>query len=534
MRESPPLPVAVIGAGPVGLAAAAHLLARGIEPLVLEAGDGRRRQRARLGPRARLLALGVQRRPRRRRAAGGRRLGGARPPRRLPDRRRDRRALPRAARRAAGDRDACRYGARVTAVTRAGSTSSRTPAATRRRSSCVVDSRRRRAARARPRGDRRVGHVDAAQPARRRRRARRGRARSADRIAYGIPDVLGRDRERYAGKRVLVVGSGHSAFNVLLDLVELRDAEPDTEIVWAVRRRRAGPQVRRRRRRPAARARRARRRPSAGSSTTAPSSWSPASTPAAIADARRPAGGRATARASSSPTRWSPPPASAPTSSLLGELRLDLDDRVEAAARARAADRPERALLRLGAAARRRRALPPRRGLLRRRHEELRPRADLPAAHRLRAGPLGRRRARGDWEAARQVELVLPETGVCNAHHRPPAEPAAGAACCGAGSPHEEVAASRVSAPPHTLERRAGLRHAPPRGRGRSSARCRSPRPSPGASSTTPSRSSCCRCRASSASPPPSSPAPSRSRCCSPASPASRSGATSTAAARGR
>jgi flavin-dependent dehydrogenase len=33
------LPVIVIGAGPVGLAAAAHLLERGIEPLVLEAGD---------------------------------------------------------------------------------------------------------------------------------------------------------------------------------------------------------------------------------------------------------------------------------------------------------------------------------------------------------------------------------------------------------------------------------------------------------------------------------------------------------------
>jgi cation diffusion facilitator CzcD-associated flavoprotein CzcO len=33
------LPVVVIGAGPVGLAAAAHLLERGLEPLVLEAGD---------------------------------------------------------------------------------------------------------------------------------------------------------------------------------------------------------------------------------------------------------------------------------------------------------------------------------------------------------------------------------------------------------------------------------------------------------------------------------------------------------------
>lgn len=57
----------------------------------------------------------------------------------------------------------------------------------------------------------------------------------ADRIAYGIPDVLGTVRERYAGKRVLVVGSGHSAFNVLLDLVDLADAAPGTEITWAIR-----------------------------------------------------------------------------------------------------------------------------------------------------------------------------------------------------------------------------------------------------------------------------------------------------------
>ena len=34
------LPVVVIGAGPEGLAAGAHLLERGLEPLVLEAGDG--------------------------------------------------------------------------------------------------------------------------------------------------------------------------------------------------------------------------------------------------------------------------------------------------------------------------------------------------------------------------------------------------------------------------------------------------------------------------------------------------------------
>jgi hypothetical protein len=56
-----------------------------------------------------------------------------------------------------------------------------------------------------------------------------------DRIAYGIPDVLDTARSRYAGKRVLVVGSGHSAFNVLLDLVNLADDAPGTTITWAIR-----------------------------------------------------------------------------------------------------------------------------------------------------------------------------------------------------------------------------------------------------------------------------------------------------------
>ncbi len=71
-----------------------------------------------------------------------------------------------------------------------------------------------------------------------------GERELADRIAYSIPDVLGTARPRYAGKRVLVVGSGHSAFNVLLDLVDLADAdadadadvEPRTTITWAIRR----------------------------------------------------------------------------------------------------------------------------------------------------------------------------------------------------------------------------------------------------------------------------------------------------------
>lgn len=63
-----------------------------------------------------------------------------------------------------------------------------------------------------------------------------GEREHADRIVYGIPDVTGRDRARYAGKRVLVVGSGHSAFNVILDLLTLSEQAPGTAIVWAMRR----------------------------------------------------------------------------------------------------------------------------------------------------------------------------------------------------------------------------------------------------------------------------------------------------------
>ena len=62
-----------------------------------------------------------------------------------------------------------------------------------------------------------------------------GEREFGDRIAYGIPDVLNRDRKEYAGKRVMVVGSGHSAFNVILDLVSLTESAPGTEIVWVMR-----------------------------------------------------------------------------------------------------------------------------------------------------------------------------------------------------------------------------------------------------------------------------------------------------------
>lgn len=62
-----------------------------------------------------------------------------------------------------------------------------------------------------------------------------GEGAAPARIAYGIPDVVGKAREDYAGKRVLVIGGGHSAINVALALMELQDAAPGTEIFWALR-----------------------------------------------------------------------------------------------------------------------------------------------------------------------------------------------------------------------------------------------------------------------------------------------------------
>lgn len=65
-----------------------------------------------------------------------------------------------------------------------------------------------------------------------------GEATARERIAYGIPDVLGRARADYENKRTLVVGGGHSAINVVLDLVRLQASAPQTTIVWALRKNR--------------------------------------------------------------------------------------------------------------------------------------------------------------------------------------------------------------------------------------------------------------------------------------------------------
>lgn len=50
-------------------------------------------------------------------------------------------------------------------------------------------------------------------------------------IEHALPDVLGADQEAYQGKHTLVVGAGHSAATTLLALAQL----DDTEITWAIR-----------------------------------------------------------------------------------------------------------------------------------------------------------------------------------------------------------------------------------------------------------------------------------------------------------
>jgi thioredoxin reductase len=62
-----------------------------------------------------------------------------------------------------------------------------------------------------------------------------GMSEIADAVAPALPDVLGRDRARFAGRHTTVVGAGHSAANTLLGLVELAREEPGTTVTWLIR-----------------------------------------------------------------------------------------------------------------------------------------------------------------------------------------------------------------------------------------------------------------------------------------------------------
>jgi thioredoxin reductase len=62
-----------------------------------------------------------------------------------------------------------------------------------------------------------------------------GEIENTNKIVYGIPDILHFHIDRYKNKRILVVGSGHSSVNVILELDKLKTLFPATEINWVMR-----------------------------------------------------------------------------------------------------------------------------------------------------------------------------------------------------------------------------------------------------------------------------------------------------------
>jgi hypothetical protein len=229
------LPVAIIGAGPVGLAAAGHLVSRGENPIILEAGAQvgatvRRWGHVRIFSPWRYNVDAVA-------AAMLEKAGWMRPdPDHLPtglelveDYLEPLAKLPEV-------QPHLRFGTRVVSITRRGYDKMRTlgreqaPFVLRLTSPAgeevllaraVIDA---------------SGTYESPNPLGADGTEAQGEARVRDRVFYGIPEVLGAHRPRYAGRRVAVVGSGHSALNTLLDLIALRAETPATEVVWIVRR----------------------------------------------------------------------------------------------------------------------------------------------------------------------------------------------------------------------------------------------------------------------------------------------------------
>lgn len=234
--SQPHLPVAVIGAGPVGLAAAAHLVSAGETPLVLESGPAvassmRSWAHVRVfspwkynvdpAAQAMLEASGWSMPDPESYPTGGEIVEQYLEP--LA-------ALPEIA-------PHIRYGTRVVAVARHGFDKMKTVGRDSAPFLLHIQS---------PEGAEEYllaravidasGTWEAPNPLGTSGLPAAGERAASDHIWYGIPDVLGAERQRYARKRVLVVGSGHSAFNALADLNTLAGQEVGTSITWAVRR----------------------------------------------------------------------------------------------------------------------------------------------------------------------------------------------------------------------------------------------------------------------------------------------------------
>ena len=63
-----------------------------------------------------------------------------------------------------------------------------------------------------------------------------GEAALRDQIEYRLPDLLGKGRDRYAGKHTLLIGAGSSAATNAVALAELAKHTPGTRITWITRR----------------------------------------------------------------------------------------------------------------------------------------------------------------------------------------------------------------------------------------------------------------------------------------------------------
>jgi 2-polyprenyl-6-methoxyphenol hydroxylase-like FAD-dependent oxidoreductase len=229
-----PLPIVVIGAGPVGLAAAAHLLERGLEPLVLEAGPSVGHHLLDYGH-VQLFSpwrYSVD-------AAMERALAKARwqrpPHQKLPTAREVVDGLLRPFADLPSMRSRIQLRTRVTSISREGFDKVKTEG--RERAPFVICAEHNGQAielRARAVIDA-SGTWGRPNPLGANGLPAFGESENAQAIFYGIPDVLGAQRARYAGMRTLVVGAGHSAANALLALAQLAQSEPRTRLVWSVR-----------------------------------------------------------------------------------------------------------------------------------------------------------------------------------------------------------------------------------------------------------------------------------------------------------